>query len=152
MCGERGKVGEFTIAAECASEVIPAWRHARILGASRSTPGVVELERRLTARVGCRPPAEQRTPPNRGSASQPGCNARSHVTLSVMLRPKILRGAVRSRSFASTFLRVLIAPQPLEMDQILERRRGGAMARETRRDVNNGHEPGGALGFPPLRE
>ena len=40
-----------------AANLIPACPPHRILGPSRFTPGVVALERRLTARAGCRPPA-----------------------------------------------------------------------------------------------
>ena len=59
--------GEGSAVAECTyspslrnvrRSLSPRIRRGRILGASRSTPGVVALERRLTARAGCRPPAE----------------------------------------------------------------------------------------------
>ena len=54
--------------AECAARVIPAPPTRATILAPPLQPGVVALERRLTARVGSRPPAESVHPAERGSA------------------------------------------------------------------------------------
>src|SRR3972149_11799840 len=73
--------------------------------------------------VQCRAGSTRRR--QRGSASPPGGNPGPRVRLKATIRPKTLRGAVRSRS-KKPKVAVPIAPQPLD-EQSLERKAAAGM-------------------------
>src|SRR5262245_46828491 len=94
----RGRSAKFTMREINARELIPALPSGRILGSSRSTPRVAATREASHGEGGLQADRGGRNPRKQGSAHKPGLKCQGACDLKCVPRPKILRGAVRSRS------------------------------------------------------